>query len=169
MLYDNLTIELSEPITYRVGSATGEQSSKTLICCAPASREGKITAYLKQNFMRAFFAWQRQNASLDNKAVEQSEETQQEESSQIEELKLPPELISVILLNADLDFYEYQLKFQQLICSPTGISDLVKINGELALTSTHFKKLAPDDVDHFMGEYLTFFLVNSLLKKMRNG
>ena len=167
MLYDNLTIELSEPITYRLGGATGEQSSKILMCSAPTSREGKITAYLKQNFMRALLVWQRQNADLGNAVTGKLEEAQQD--SQSEELGLPPALVNVILLNSDLDFYEYQLKFQQLICSPTGVSDLVKIDGELALTSTHFKNLAPDDVDQFMGEYLTFFLVNSLLKKMSNG
>lgn len=166
MLYDDLTITLSDSITYRLPSEGISKTSKVLICSAPTSKDGKTTAYLKQHFMRALLAWQRQNASLVNDSVEQLEET---DENPPEELLIPASLISVILLNADLDFYEYQLKFQQLICGNVGLSELVKINGELPLTVSHFKSLEPDDLDHFMGEYLSFFLVNSLLKKMRNG
>ena len=52
-----------------------------------------------------------------------------------------------------------------MICGATGVSELVKINDEIALTTTHFEAMSGDNRDQFMSEYITFFLVNSLMKK----
>lgn len=163
MLYDDLTIELSEPISYSLATETGhKQTSNILICQAPTPKEGKATAYLKQNFMRALGDMQRQNSSMRDAIIDKTED-----DAPTEAMEMSGSLIIATLYNSDLDVYEYQLKFQSLICGSTGVSELVKINGELPLTSTHFKRLAHDDIDYFMGEYLSFFLVNSLLKKIQ--
>lgn len=158
MLYDPINIELSEPLHYGTSNAEGNvaQSSKILVCNPPTSEEGKLTAYLKQNFWRNMKSAQPQDlsAALDT----------QDKPSPDADGSIPPEAVIVSLYMGNIDAYEYQMKFKQLICGTTGISTLVTINGEVPFTKTHYKKLDHEDVDLFMGHYISFFLVNSLTK-----
>lgn len=158
MLYDPINIELSEAINYGT-SGNIDQSSKILVCSPPTPRDAKLTTYLKQHFWRNLKSIQSQelNTTLSN---------QESVPNQDEDAITAPAVI-ICLYMGNLDAYEYQMQFKKLICGEHGTSTLVKINGEVPMTRTHYERLDHEDIDLFMGTYLSFFLLNSLTKILR--
>ncbi len=153
----NLDITLDDPISYKGADGLSVETN-ILSCRSPdiSYKYAKHTAYLKQQFLRALKQGQENNRVNVEEAVNNTDALSE---------GMPPTGFIMILNMSEIDVFEYQEHFKKMICGVNGVSELVKINDELALTTDHFEAMSGDNRDQFMSEYITFFLVNSLMKK----
>ena len=163
MLQNELTITLDDPIVYKVSDKTSQQlgvtkESNILICKSPSVdyKYRKHTAYLKQQFMRGMIGMQK---SYSDAVSDIKKENTADDNS------LSGDVVLGILYMIDIDICEYEDRFKKMICG-VGISELITINGEIPLTITHYENMSEDNRDQFMSEYIAFFLLNSLMKKL---
>lgn len=157
MIDVNHDITLDDPISYKGADGISVETN-ILTCRSPdiSYKYAKNTSYLKQQFLRALKQGQENNRVDVEEAVNNSDTLSE---------GMPPTGFIMILNMSEIDVFEYQEHFKKMICGATGVSELVKINDELPLTTTHFEAMTGDNRDQLMSEYITFFLVNSLMKK----
>lgn len=166
MIHNELEIFLDdEEITYR-GAELGDKVEKTtnrLVCITPSihPKYRKHTCYLKQQFMRTLMSMRKYQPSEGSNDLSQNAPAQ--ENNNEEDKEADASQFLVMLYGGDMDIWDYQNRFKQMICGETGSSELVKVNDEIPFTANNYDKLSDEGLDKFMSEYVSFFLLRSLM------
>jgi len=169
MYQDTVEITLNRPIKYKDKEDVAQESTR-LVCSRPTVKQKKLTLHFVQVLMKAYMNMGKSLIATNpglaavSKSKEKAEDGQ-EDGQEDAPLKITSAEIMLMLYTSDEDFYEFQEEFKELICG-SGYSELVKIDGSVALTSTHYDNLSIEDLEVFMGVYCETFLMTSVLKKL---
>lgn len=139
---------LSDPVTFHKDGQTEESTCLTFY--APAVKNRKHVARLKQGFMRA-------GASLDGEVSEEDKKKAVEARGD-DEIK-PSEVLAILQMSDKTDYEGYIETFVNLITS-----GVCKIDDSVPMSKAVLDGISCADLDNAMGEYLVNFILGSLEK-----
>jgi hypothetical protein len=152
---------LSSPIKYQFNGEHLE--TNILYLKAPADVHRKIAPKIAQDLMRAFMA---QNESFEAKKKEGKKGKKDEEEELKEEVGITKEAIIMILYSSRvLDIVEFKEKFRELLLS-NGICSL---NNSVYLSTGHLQQIDQREIDDLMGDYISNFLLPSVLTQKKKS
>lgn len=143
------TFELNLPLTYQEGGDANATANQ-IILKAPSNRQRRECAELKQGFMRAIKGMANDRGEV--------EEVNNDKKNNINAI----EILSILMMSKDVDFIDYQESFRKLL-----LNDVAWITEKQKLTSHMYDALSHDDTDRMLGEYLSNFLLLSLMSKLQ--
>ncbi len=153
MYQDTIEIVLDNPISYLKDGVKAE--STLLMCSAPAAKHRKHTMALRQKLTHVIMDMSK---NFNNAGSQETPQQKEDDQS-----KLDGATVIFMLYSGDADFFKFQEDFKAFICG-TGYSELVKIDGEVPLTSTQYDNLLDEDLEILIGGYIENFLLSSMMK-----
>jgi hypothetical protein len=144
--------QLSTPIYYQEdGDARVEARELTLK--APSNKQRRESAELKQGFMRTLKAMANDSGDVEVDANAKGADKKETGSD---------EILSIMMMSKEVDFVDYQESFRKLL-----LNDIAWITEKQRLTSPLYDTLSDEDTDRLLGEYLSTFLLSSLMSKLQ--
>ena len=159
MYQDIVEIILNHPIKYKDQEGVAQESTR-LVCSAPAVKHRKDTLFLTQRITQAYM---NMGKRFSGGNLQELRQVQEDAPSEDSSNAIDGTGIILVLYSDEEDFYQFQERFKQFICG-SGYSEIIKINGEIAFTSTHYDSLVNEDLEILIGGYAENFLLSSVLK-----
>lgn len=143
LIQDEVEFVLEKPIDYAV---SGEIAKGTLLILkAPSSRNQKERIRLQQGFFQAITA------------LKSDAEAKKDAGS----AEIKGAEVLALMLSSSVDMVAFHEDFKRLITSGVCL-----VEGTEALTAPLYDKLHPDDLDRMLGEYLSAFILSSVLRTL---
>jgi hypothetical protein len=153
---------LSSPIKYQFNGEHLE--TNILYLKAPADVHRKIAPKIAQNVMRAFMA---QNENFETKKKDGKKgKKDEEEIQEKKEGEITKEVIIMLLYSSRvIDIVEFKEEFRELLLS-AGICSL---NNNVYLSTGHLQQIDQREIDDLMGDYISNFLLPSVLTQKKKS